>query len=82
MTSQPHRPADVPARATRTRKFFVVFTFSVYVLFGALAAIGAVGGVVALFFTPGVGAVMLVAAVVLGVMSWQVKRTFDSLVAA
>lgn len=68
--------------ASNTRKFFVIFTMSVYVLFGALAAICAVGGLAMLFFAPPLGIAMLLGAAVLGVMSWQVKRTFDSLTAS
>lgn len=65
--------------ASSTRKFFVVFTMSVYMLFGALAAICAVGGLAMLFFAPPMGIVLLLASAVLGVMSWQVKRTFDAI---
>lgn len=66
--------------ATTTRKFFVVFTMVVYVLFAVLGALGAVAGIALLFFAPPLGFVFLISAVVLGVFSWQVKRTFDSLV--
>jgi hypothetical protein len=65
--------------ASKTRKFFVVFTMVVYVLFAILAAVGAVGGIALLFFAPPLGIIFLLSAVVLGVFSWQVKRTFDSL---
>lgn len=65
--------------ASNTRKFFVVFTMVVYMLFAVVAAVGAVVGIAMLFFAPPLGGVLLVAAVVLGVFSWSVKRTFDSL---
>ena len=65
--------------ASNTRKFFVVFTMVVYMLFAILAAIGAVTGIALLFFAPPVGVLLLISAAVLAVFSWQVKRTFDSL---
>ena len=65
--------------ASNTRKFFVVFTMVVYMLFAVLATLGALVGIAMLFFAPPLGGILLIAAVVLGVFSWQVKRTFDSL---
>lgn len=65
--------------ATNTRKFFVIFTMVVYMLFAVLAAVGAVAGIALLIFAPPVGVVVLVTALVLGVLSWSVKRSFDSL---
>ena len=65
--------------ATKTRKFFVIFTMVVYMLFAVLAALGAVGGIALLFFAPPLGLGVLIAALVLGIFSWQVKKTFDSL---
>jgi len=64
-----------------TRKFFVIFTMIVFLLFGALAAVAAVGGLAMLAFAPPLGIGLLLGAAVLAVMSWQVKRTFDSITA-
>ena len=65
--------------STTTRRFFVIFTLAVYWLFGALAVVGALVGIALLFFAPPAGIVTLIVAAVLGVMSWQVKRTWESL---
>lgn len=55
-----------------------LFTFWVYVLFGALSAIAALAGIVLLFLAPGSGLVALISAAVLGVMSFSLKRGYDA----
>lgn len=56
-----------------------LFTFWVFVAFGALSAIGALLGIALLFFAPPTGVITLIIAAVLGVLSFSVKRSFDSM---
>lgn len=56
-----------------------LFTFWVFVAFGALSALAAVLGIALLFFAPPTGVMALLIAAVLGVMSFSVKRSFDTM---
>lgn len=65
-------------RYDRRMRRWNLFTFWMYVVFGGLAAIAAVAGVVLLFVAPGGGVVAIITAAVLFVMSISIKRSYDS----
>lgn len=54
-------------------------SLSVGILFGGLAVIAALAGIVFLFFAPGVGVGLLVAAAVLGLLSMSSMRSYREL---
>lgn len=56
-----------------------LFTFWVFVAFGVLSVIAAVAGFVLMFMTPMYGVIVLAFAVVLGVLSFWLKRSFDTM---
>ncbi len=60
-----------------------LFTFWVYVAFGALAAVCAVAALGFLIAgMVGGTIVLLIVAAVLGIMSWSTKRSYDSMTRA
>lgn len=62
----------------RAMRKWNLFTFWVYVLFGAVSVIAAVAGIILLFFAPPSALVALIIAAVFGLMSFSLKRGYDS----